>query len=193
MEKKKMKMSQDELYEYLTKHDVKISRIAEIMRKDPSVVISDFRHHLNNKGNARRFSVENIQLLNGALPQLASELRGCVMTFGTDQKYTTKRGLVFDPGMIEPMNKLGKLLNMTTLTGRILGWNKRKKLDVFSNPKCKVYGHITEEDVKAINYETLNIAGVLDNIEVVPDANAFEGYGSSSSSGDADNINNVKE
>lgn len=177
-----MKMSQDALYKYLNDHDVKMSRIAELMGVVPQVVMSCFRHHLNHNGNPRYFSIENIRKLNEALPKLAQELRSCVMTFGSDKVYTTKRGLVYDPGMIEPMNKVGRLLNMTTLAERLLGWNKQKKLNTFSNPTHRMYGHISESDVAAVNAEVLAVAGVLENVEVTPDVNAFEGYGSDSSS-----------
>ena len=173
MEQQKMKMSQDALYEYLTAHDVKTIRIAELMGKTPQTIISCFKHHNNAHGYPRRFSVENIAQLNEALAVISKELRGCLLTFGTDQKYTNKHGRVYDPGMIEPINRMGELLNMTSLMERLLGWSKTKKLAVFSTPSSKAYGNISEADVMAINAEALAIAGVLENVEIVPDDNAF--------------------
>ena len=134
MEQQKMKMSQDQLYKYLTDHDVKVIRLAELMGKTPAVIISNFRHHKNAHGNPRHFSVENIRQLNEALQTIAKELRGCVLTFGTNQTYTNKHGRTYDPGMIEPLKRLGALMNMTGMTQRLLGWNNLKKLNVFSNP-----------------------------------------------------------
>lgn len=178
-----MKMSQDDLYKYLNEHDVKVSRIAELMGKTPQAIISNFKHHKNAHGYPRRFSVENIRLLNEALAVIARELRGCVMTFGTEQKYTNKHGRTYDPGMIEPMNRLGELMNMTGLVERLLGWSKGKKLAVFSTPASKAYGNISEADVKTINKEVLEVSGVLEGMEVVPDENAFDGMANVRSQG----------
>lgn len=173
MENKKMKITQDALYKYLTEHDVKLSRIAELMGQAPQLVIAYFRHDKNRHGVPRVFSVENIQKLNAALPKYVGELRQHVLTFGTEQKYTNKHGRTYDPGMIEPINALGKLLNMTGLASRVLGWNKIKKTKIFSAPSSKIYGNISEDDVMAINAETLAIAGALENMEVVPEDNAY--------------------
>ncbi|MDE6647889.1 MAG: hypothetical protein K2K03_08730 [Prevotella sp.] len=173
-QRQKMKISQDALYKYLTEHGVKVIRIAELMGKTPQMVISCFRHHNNWRGNPRRFSVENIRQLNDALQVIAGELRGCLITFGTDQAYTNKHGCTYDPGLIEPINRLGELLNITSLLGRLLGWSKSKKQYVFCIPSSKAYGNISESDVMTINAEVLAIAGVLEGLEVVPDANAFD-------------------
>ena len=178
-----MKMSQDQLYKYLTDHDVKVIRLAELMGKTPAVIISNFRHHKNAHGNPRHFSVENIRQLNEALQTIAKELRGCVLTFGTNQTYTNKHGRTYDPGMIEPLKRLGALMNMTGMTQRLLGWNNLKKLNVFSNPSSKNYGNISETDVMTINAEVLAVAGVLEGLEVVPDDDAFDGSKPGSSSG----------
>lgn len=188
METQKMKMSQDALYKYLNDHDVKMTPIAKLMGVVPEVVMSCFKHHMNHNGNRRSFSVENIAKLNDALPQLAKDLRSCVMTFGTDKVVTNRRGVTYDPGMLEPMKELGKVMNVMALIERLLGWSKPKKRSVFNSPTNRAYGNITEQDVAIINKEILEVAGVLGNIEVVPDVNAFEGYGSSSSSDDGSNI-----
>ena len=177
-----MKMSQDQLYKYLTDHDVKVIRLAELMGKTPAVIISNFRHHKNAHGYPRRFSVENIRQLNEALQAIARELRGCVLTFGTDQMYTNKHGRTYDPGLIEPLNRLGELLNLTALVNRLLGWNKGKKTSILTDKISKAYGNISEADVMTINAEVLAVAGVLEGVEVVPDENAFDGSPSGGSS-----------
>ena len=86
--------------------------------------------------------------------------------------------------MIEPINNLGKYLNITSLICRMLGWSKSKKKNVFGAPTVKNYGNISEDDVNAINVEIMSVAGFLENVEVVPDdlaiANSKRGSGSSS-------------
>lgn len=183
-EQKKMKMSQDDLYKYLNEHDLKVSRIAELMGKTPQTLISNFKHHKNAHGYPRRFSVENIRLLNDALAVIAKELRGCVMTFGTDQMYTNKHGRTYDPGMIEPLKRVGELLSLTSLLNRLLRWSEGKKMNIMCAPSSKAYGNISENDVMIINREVLAVAGVLEGIEVVPDENAFDGMANMRSQGD---------
>ena len=170
MDTAKVKMTQDALYKYLTDHDVKISRIAELMGLGPNCVISCFRHNNNSHGN--------IQKLNEALPKLAMQLRFSLITFGSDKMYANRHGRVYDPGMIEPLNELGELMNLIGLTGRLLGWSKSKKMSVFSSPTSKAYGHITESDITTINTEIISVAGVLENVEIVPDDNAYDGSSS---------------
>ena len=179
MEMQKVKMSQDSIYDYLTKHGVIISRIGELMGMEPSSVISCFKHHLNPRGIPRHFTVRGIAKLNDALQVLVGELRSHVVVFGSDKVYTNKHGRTYDPGMIEPLNELGKYMNLMSLTNRLLGWNQRKKLNVFSSPATKNYGNISESDVNAINAEVLSVAGVLEGVEVVPDDDAYDDTDSS--------------
>ena len=179
MEMQKVKMSQDTIYDYLTKHDVIITRIGELMGMDRSAVMSCFKHHLNSRGIPRHFTVQGIVKLNKALQVLAGELRSHVVVFGSDKIYKNKHGRTYDPGMIEPLNELGKYMNLMGLTNRLLGWNKRKKENVFSSPATKNYGNISESDVNAINAEVLSVAGVLEGTEVVPDDDAYDDSGSS--------------
>lgn len=174
MEQKKMQMSQDDLYQYLTDHDVKLSRLAELMGKSLPVLNSAFRHHKNNAGYERNFSVENIALLNQSLPILADELRQCLLTFGSDLTFTNKHGTTYDPALLEPIKQLGRYLNLVTLTERILGWNKTRKRNVLADTHSKVYGCISQSDMMALNAELLSIAGVLEGTEVIPDDDAYD-------------------
>lgn len=174
MEQKKMQMSQDDLYQYLTDHDVKLSRLAELMGKSLPVLNSAFRHHKNNAGYERNFSVENITRLNHSLPLLADELRQCVMTFGSDKSFTNKHGSTYDPALLEPIKQLGRYLNLVTLTERILGWNKTRKRNVLADSHSKVYGCISQSDMMTLNSELLAIAGVLEGTEVIPDDDAYD-------------------
>lgn len=174
MEQKKMQMSQDDLYQYLTCHDVKLSRLAELMGKSLPVLSSAFLHHKNNAGYERNFSVENIARLNQSLPILADELRRCVMVFGSDLTFTNKHGATYDPALLEPIKQLGRYLNLVTLTERILGWNKTRKRNVLADSHSKVYGCISQSDMINLNAELLAIAGVLGNAEIIPDDDAYD-------------------
>lgn len=184
MGKQVLKMSQDVLYNFLTEHGVKISRIADEMDMTPSAVTSCFVHRPTRHGKPRSFTAEKVAKLNEALRVYSNELRSCVLNFGTDQKYTNQHGRTYDPGMIESLNQLGVYLNMTAVMERVLGWSKSKKLNVFSNPSSKNYGNISEEDINKINIEVLTIVGTFDNVEIVPDNNTIEGDNSVSSSAD---------
>ena len=176
-----MKMSQDTLYKFILEHDIKMSRIAELMGSTPSSVLSDFCHRPNRHGNPRYFTIENIKKLTDAIHAFAQELRGCLLQFGTDKMYTNKHGRTYDPGMIEPINHLGKYINSTALMERMLGWSKTKKRMVFGGPSCNNYGNISEDDVNIINVEIISIVGFLENVEVVPDENAHDSSSSNSS------------
>lgn len=169
MEVQKIKPSQDALYRFLLEHDVKVSRLAEFMDMTPQNAISCFRHIKNRHGNPRYFSVENIGKLNNALCLIAEELRNSIIMFGSDKLYTNKHGRTYDPGMIESLNRLGRLVNITKMTGRILGWKKSKKDNIFSDPSSKNYGNISETDVMKINTEVMSVAGVLERTEIIPD------------------------
>lgn len=175
MEQQKIKMSQDELYQYLNDHDVKVIRLAELMGKTPAVIISNFRHHANAHGNPRRFSVENCRQLTDALHVIASELRGCVMDVSKEKEDTNKHGRTYYPTMIKPINRVGEILNLTHLVERILGWNKGKRTSVLSDSNSRAYGNVSKSDVLLINIEIASVAGVLDLVEVVPDKEAFDG------------------
>lgn len=173
MDKEKMKMSQDQLYKYLMDHDVIILRLSELMGLSKTLVNYNFRHALNAHGNPRYFTVDGIKKLNDALHVFAHELRACLLHFGTEKMYTNKHGRTYDPGMIEAINNLGKYLNTTALICRMLGWSKSKKANVFGAPTVKNYGNISEDDVDILNVEIMSIVGVLENVEVVPDAIAI--------------------
>lgn len=165
MEKKKV--TQDTLNEYMVKHGVKMVRLAEITRVNPDVITSCFKHRKDAHGVPRYFSTKMIALLNEALPQLAEELRRCLLTFDSERAETSSRGVKYDKGLVESMKQLGLYLNITALCERVLGWKKQKKNAVFNSANVKLYGHITEADAIAINEEVLAIAGVLERYEVV--------------------------
>ena len=171
---KKVKVSQDKLYEYLTTHDVKLVRIAELMGKSLSVVSSCFLHHKSVHGTPRCFSVENIVLLNKALPQIAEELRQCLMTFGSEKTFKNSRGFTYDPALVAPMKLVGCYMNIGPLTERLLDWSRSKCKNILTDSHSLAYGNIMEADVVSINTELLSVAAVLDSYEVIPDEDAYD-------------------
>ena len=163
----KIKVSQDTLYEYLLAHDIKLTRLAELIGKSGEVVFSCFKHHKDKYGNPRSFNFTNIAAINDALPKLAEEIQDRLLTFGSPQTYTNRHGSTYDPALIEQMKELGKYLNITGVTTRLLGWNKVKKNAVISQPSSNSYGCISEADTIAINNEILSIVGVLTRYRVI--------------------------
>lgn len=170
----KVKISQDTLYQYIMDHNIKLVRIAEIMGVSEASVNSCFRHHNNVHGNPRSFTRYNIRKLNDALEQIVDELRGCVLTFGSDRTFTNMRGKTYDPALIEPIKRIGNLMNLTALVSRVLGWNQNKKENTLVTPSSKNYGNISKSDADRINAEILSVAGVLSSYEVVPDENPIQ-------------------
>jgi len=170
----KVKVSQDKLYEYLKAHDVKLVRIAELMGKSLSVVSSCFLHHKDVHGKPRCFSVENIELLNKALPVIAEEMRGCLMTFGSPKTFKNSWGFTYDPALVEPMKRVGRYMSIGPLTERLLDWSRSKCKNTLNDLNGPVCGNIMEGDVMSINTELIAVAAVLEKYEVVPDEDAYD-------------------
>lgn len=165
----KIQVTQDTLYEYIRAHGIKMVRLAELIGKSGEVVTSCFKHHKDDRGNPRYFTEKNIEAINMALPVIASELRGCLLTFGSEQTYTNQRGVTYDPALVDKIKEVGKFLNITALVERVLGWSKGKKSAVFVQKSSKGYGCVSEANMIAINNEILSVAGVLSSYEVVGD------------------------
>lgn len=163
----KIKVTQDELYQYLQDHNVKILRLSELMGTGDTMVTSCFKHSLDRMGVPRNFTAKSVELINQALPKLAAELRSSLLYYGSAQAYTNQHGREYDPGQIEPIKALGRYLNITGLTHRLLGWSANKKSSVLCRPKAINYGNITKSDVTIINTEILSIAGVLDSYQMM--------------------------
>lgn len=166
----KIKVSQDFLYNYLTEHNFIISSLGEMMGVSDCVVRACFLHTPNRHGKPQKFSASNIERLNEALTLVANKLRGCLLTFGSDQTYTNQRGTTYDPALVEQIkNGMNKYFKLRGLLERILGWNVTKCRTTLSIIKSPVYGNITREDADRINTELLAVAGVLSSYEVVAD------------------------
>ena len=166
----KIKVSQDFLYNYLIEHNFTISALGEMMGVSDSVVRACFLHTPNRHGKPQKFSESNIERLNKALPMIANELRGCLLTFGSDQTYTNLHGTTYDPALVDQIkNGMNKYFKLRGLLNRLLGWNVTKCRTTLSIIKSPVYGNITREDADHINAELLSVAGVLSSYEVVVD------------------------
>ena len=163
----KIPVTQDTLYEYLIAHDVKMIRLSELLDCSNDPLTACFQHRKDKHGTPRTLSAYYIQKLNEVLPRLADEIEARLLTFGSERMYTNTHGRTYDPGMIEPLKELGKYLNITGLTRRLLGWSQNKKSSVLCRPNALNYGSITEADIIAVNNEILSIAGVLSKYKVI--------------------------
>lgn len=165
----KTKVSQDDLYKFLLIHDVKLARLSDMIGCDPDVVTSCFSHRKDRLGRPRKFNAEHIAKLNEVLPRFAEELLGCRLKFGTPSASVNKNGKAYDPGLVEPIKKIGNYLNITAMLKRVAGWSAGKKSNVLCRTKGSMAGRVTKEDEVAINAELLSIAGVLERYEIVGD------------------------
>ena len=164
-----VQISQDTLYEYMQAHGLKMSRLAELIGKSDDVVTSCFKHHKDGRGKPRYFNAQHCAAINEALTVIASELRWCLLTWGSDQVYTNQRGATYDPALVEQIKTVGRYMNVTAMVERLLGWTKGKKSAVLVQTTSKGYGTVSKEDMIAINNEILSVAGVLSSYEVVAD------------------------
>lgn len=163
----KVKVSQDVLYQFLKEHDITKVIIAKKMGVSESIVGGCFRHVLNRHGKPLSFSKANLVKLNDAIQQIADDLRNCVITFGSSEMFTNKRGTTYDPGTLETIHEIGNYFVLNQLTERLLGWSKTRCGMVVSIKSSPVYGNVTEDNVNRINAELLSVAGVLSSYEIV--------------------------
>ena len=167
--KQKVQISQDTLYQFLKDRNLIVSLIGKKTGIGNGLLVGCFHHNLNRLGKPLSFSVANIERINTAIWQIAEELRGCLLTFGSEQTFTNQRGTTYDPALVDGFKRIGEYLKLRGLTERILGWNKAKcegTLNVKSSP---MYGRISQSDSDRINAELLAVAGVLSSYEVVAD------------------------
>lgn len=168
----KVKVSQDFLYEYLQEHHFILSVLTKHMGVSAGIVKGCFSHDLNAQGKPMKFSAANIEKMNLALSQIANEMRGCLLTYGSDQVEKKRDGSTYDPAMITPLReKVGRFFKLKGLVENVLGWNAKRYNAVLSAPSSKVYGQVTADDVQRINTEIMAVAGVLGSYEVVADGN----------------------
>lgn len=170
----KIKVSQDFLFNYLRKHSFIITILSTYMGVSESIVRGCSRHKPNRLGKPMSFSTTNIAKLNDALPIIADELRRCVLTFGSDQKFTNQRGTAYDPDLVKQIKDgMGKFFKMKGMTEKVLGWNKTKCDTTLAVRKSPMYGKVSRDDADRLNAELLSVAGVLSSYEVVPDSDTI--------------------
>ena len=168
----KVKVSQDFLYQYLVEHNFILSVLNKRMGVSNGILMGCFHHAPNSQGKPMKFSAANIEKMNMALSQIAEELRGCMLTYGSDQVVTKVRGGSYDPALVQPIREqIGNYFKTKTFLERVLGWNAKRWNAVLSSPSSKVYGQVTAEDADRINADLLAVIGVLSNYEVVADGN----------------------
>lgn len=166
----KLQVTSDTLYAYLTEHGVTITRLSEITGVSVPTINSCFLHHKMADGTPRRFTAKILEKLNAALVQMSADIRGCLLTFGSEQTFTNQRGKTYDPAMVDAIKKgVGRYFNVNKLCENVLGWNKSKKHNVLETVTGRAYGCISKEDADRINAELLSVAAVLSSYEVVPD------------------------
>lgn len=169
----KAMVSQDFLYEYLTQHNVNLSRLNELMGVSNGILMGCFRHNPDRTGKPLRFSAKSVEKLNAALVALAGQMRGCVITFGSAETFTNYRGTTYDPGTLQAVKSLQRWFKLNPFCERVLGWSLSKKEYILCTPSSKAYGKISQEDVSRINAEVLAVAGMLGGIEVeMPEADS---------------------
>lgn len=175
---KKAKVSPDWLYDYLQERNFIISVLSKRMGVSNGIVCNSFKHVLNRLGKPIRFSAANLARLNAALPVIADELCGRVITFGSEETFTNQWGNTYDPATLDGVMAVGDYFKLTPFLERVLGWKKGKRDMILVSRNSPVYKQVSEEDVNRINAELLAVAGVLSSYEVV------EKEGSSTSDGD---------
>ena len=163
----KATVTQDFLYEYLLKHNINLSRLNELMGISNGILMGCFHHDLNNYGKPLQFSAKNIKKMNIAINELANLMRSTLISFGSEQTFTTKHGTTYDPGVLPGMKALSRYFKMNPFCERVLGWNLAKKQLRLCIPASPMYGKISSEDVAKINAEVLAVAGALSGMEIV--------------------------
>ena len=173
----KLQVTSDTLHAYLTEHGVTITRLSEITGVSVPTINSCFLHHKMADGTPRRFTAKILEKLNAALVQMSADIRGCLLTFGSERTFTNQRGKTYDPALVDAIkNGAGRYFNVNKLCENVLGWNKSKKHNVLETVTGKAYGCISKEDADRLNAELLSVAAVLSSYEVVeqnPDKDAI--------------------
>lgn len=161
--------TQDNLYDFIKKHDLKMTRLAQLIGKSDDVVTSCFKHHKDWHGRPRHFNREHIAAINAALPVIAREIEERKLEWGTDmtQVETNRWGNTYDKAVLEQLKNLGFYINLRGMMTRVLGWKKSKKDAVMSQPNSNSYGAISKDDVIKINTELATVVNVLSDYEVV--------------------------
>ena len=162
----KAKVTQDFLYEYITQHNVNLSRLSELMGIGKGTVADCFRHMPDRNGKPKKFSSVNILKLNEALPILADQVRSGVVAFGSPDTYTSRRGETYDPATVPQLKNLQRWFKLGPFFQRVVGWSQSRTTSALYSQNARAYGTITADQVARINAEILAVAGMISGIEV---------------------------
>lgn len=163
----KTKVSQDFLYKFITDNGINVSTLAELMGMSATMVNGCFRHNKDNAGRARKFPSQTLPRLNQAIVDLAAQMRGSLITFGSPQTYKNKHGREYDPACVESINALHRYFKLTPFLVATLGWTPNKKSITLHTPSSRGYACISSDDVDRINARILSVAGMLETVEIV--------------------------
>ena len=162
----KVTVTQDFLYEYLTGHNVNLLRLNELMGIGNGTLVDCFRHMPDRHGKPRRFSADILQKMNEALPLLADQMRSGLVTFGSPDTYTSRRGETYDPGTVPQLRALQRWFKLGPFFQRVVGWTQSRTSSSLNSRTARAYGTITADQVARINAEVLAVVGMLSGIEV---------------------------
>lgn len=162
----KAKVTQDFLYEYLTSHNVNLNRLNELMGIGNGTLMDCFRHMPDRHGKARRFSVGNIEKMNAALAVLSEQMRTGLVTFGSPETYTSRRGEAYDPATVLQLKALQRWFKLGPFFNRVVGWTQSRTSSALNSKTARAYGTITADQVSRINAEILAVSGMIGGIEV---------------------------
>jgi hypothetical protein len=166
----KVQVSQDQLLQFITEHNIKLARLSELTGLSDASITSCFNHQLINGGVPRSFTAKSVEKINAALEQIATELRGCLLTFGSERTFTNQRKKTYDPALVEPIRTgIARYFKINQFLWRVVGWNLTRKHNVLETNTGKAFGCITKEDADRINTELLSVMGVLNSYQVVAD------------------------
>lgn len=163
----KTKVSQDFLYKFITDNGVNVSTLAELMGMSVTMVNGCFRHNKDAAGRPRNFPLQTLPKLNEAIGELAVQIRGSLISFGSSRTYTNVRKVEYDPACVEQINNLHRYFKITKFVASVLGWSVNKKSTILHAPSSKGYACVSRDDVDRINARLLAVAGMLESIEIV--------------------------
>ena len=162
-------VTQDFLFKFITDRGVNVSTLADQMGISATMVNGCFRHNKDKNGNPRNFPERTISKLNIALVELAQQMRGSLIFFGSEQTYTNNRGKTYDPATVDSIKNLHKYFKLNQFLRHALGWSEHKKSIILHTPSSKGYACVSSEDVKRINDAIMEVVIVFSSIEVVAD------------------------
>lgn len=162
----KKKVSQDFLYDIITRNGVNMTTLAELMGMSPTMVSGCFKHQKDATGKPRNFPARTIPRLNEAIAQLSEQLAQTQIAFGSSEAYTNNRGVEYDPATVEPIMALHRYFKLTKFLNNALGWSQNKKSIVLHTPSSKGYACVSKKDVERINAAITEVSILLSGIEV---------------------------